>query len=114
MVEILNSDMVTGNMAGLVGELTGGSSGNRVKRKLDGDNFASLQLFKFNHCDLSHHFSTTQQVCQKLRLKENWIIKWNVREVPFIESMEAIITQNLGSANLSVCSLDTLNLKTKQ
>ena len=27
----------------------------------------------------SHHFSTTQQICQNVTLKENWLIKWNVR-----------------------------------
>ena len=43
-----------------VGELTGGSCGNRVKRKLGKEASASLQLFQIDELDgdLLHHFST--------------------------------------------------------
>ena len=61
-----------------VGELTGGSCGNR---KLDEETSASLQLFQIDELDgdLSHYFSTTQQICQNVTLKENWMTKQNVR-----------------------------------
>ena len=64
-----------------IGELTGESCRNRVKRKLGEETSASLQLFQIDDLDgdLSHHFSTTQQVCQNITLKENWMIKQNVR-----------------------------------
>ena len=64
-----------------IGKLTGGYCGNRVKRKLGEETFASLQLFKTDELDgdLSHYFSTTQQVCQNVIVKENWVIKRNVR-----------------------------------
>ena len=64
-----------------IGELTGESCGNRVKRKLGEGTSASLQLFQIDELDgdLSHHFSTTQQVCQNVTHKENWMIKRNVR-----------------------------------
>ena len=63
-----------------IGELTGESCGNRVKRKLGEEISASLQLFEIDELDgdLSNYFSTTQQVCQNVTLKENWIIKQNV------------------------------------
>lgn len=69
-------------MGCLIGKLTGGPCGNRIKKKLDEDIFASLQLFQINHLegDLSQHFSTTEQVCQNVRLKENWMIKWDLRD----------------------------------
>ena len=56
-----------------IGELTGESCRNRVKRKLGEETSASLQLFQIDDLDgdLSHHFSTTQQVCQNITLKEN-------------------------------------------
>lgn len=48
-------------MGCLIGKLTGGPCGNRIKKKLDEDIFASLRLFQINHLegDLSQHFSTT-------------------------------------------------------
>lgn len=48
-------------MGCLIGKLTGGPCGNRIKEKLDEDIFASLRLFQINHLegDLSQHFSTT-------------------------------------------------------
>ena len=72
-------------MACSIGELIGGSCGNRVKRKLEEETSAPLQLFQIDELDgdLSHHFSTTQQVRQNVTLKENWMIKQNVRvDVP--------------------------------
>ena len=64
-----------------IGELTGESCGNRVKRKLGKETSASLQLFQIDELDgdLSNYFSTTQQVCENVTLTENWIIKQNVR-----------------------------------
>ena len=51
-----------------IGELTGGSCGNRVKKKLGEETFESLQLFQIDElgADLSHRFHTTQQVCQNV------------------------------------------------
>ena len=54
-----------------IGELTGGSCRNRVKRKLDEETSASLQLFQIDELDgdLPHYFSTTQQICQNITLE---------------------------------------------
>ena len=54
-------------MACSIGELTGGSSENRVKRKLGKEASASLQLFQIDELvgDLLHQFSTNQQACPK-------------------------------------------------
>ena len=54
-----------------IGELSGGSCGNRVKRKLGEETSASLQLFQIDELDgdLLHHFSTIQQVCRNVSLK---------------------------------------------
>ena len=51
-----------------IGELTGGSCRNRVKRELGEEAPAWLQLFQIDELDgnLSHNFSTTEQVCQNV------------------------------------------------
>ena len=63
-------------MACLIGEVTGGSCASRIKRKLDGETSASFQSFEIDELDgdLSHHFSTTQEVFQNITLKENWMM----------------------------------------
>lgn len=55
-------------MVCLIGKLTGGSCGNRVKRKLEEEMSGSLQLFQIDKlgADLSHPFRKTQQVCQNV------------------------------------------------
>ena len=58
-----------------VGEVCGG----RIKRKLDEEASASLQLFSIDELndDFSHCFSTTQQKCDYVSLTESWMIKRN-------------------------------------
>ena len=120
MAAMLKSGKITSimnfqvNMVCLIGKLTGGSCGNRVKRKLEEEMSGSLQLFQIDKlgADLSHHFRKTQQVCQNVTcfVPQSRYLR-QVNFTSFVGSIKTIMAQNLGSDHLSVCTLVTLNLK---
>ena len=72
-------------MSYTIGEITAGTCGNRMKRKLDEES-TLLQLFQLDQLDddLLHLFSTTQPVCQNVTLEENWMI-WHNTKVDILE-----------------------------